>query len=251
MRNDWPVVERPLGAPCVGIASDFCRELGLRQTARSGTRAIRRRPSSRQTSGAALGKPAAYSSANQRRSPRRTRGVVNARVARNVMFRATGVCLRGDSGRAECSVLVLFFLLLDDQGLGGENQGGDRSGVAQRRAGDLDGVDDSGAYEVAVLTGRGVVALTGFEVGHLGHDDVTVLAGVLGEPAQRLDDSALDDLSTGGRIAGQSEVVSAEHLRGMDQSGSTTGDDALFDGGTSSGHGVFDAVLALLELHLG
>src|SRR5699024_7830319 len=190
-------------------------------------------------------------SPNQRRTPRRTRGVVNARVARNVMFRATGVCLRGDSGRAECSVLVLLFLLLDDQGLGGENQGGDRSGVAQRRAGDFDGVDDSGADEVAVLTGRGVVALTGFEVGHLGHDDVTVLAGVLGDPAQRLDDSALDDLSTGGRIAGQSEVVSAEHLRGMDQSGSTTGDDALFDGGTSSGHGVFDAVLALLALHLG
>src|SRR5699024_5234702 len=123
--------------------------------------------------------------------------------------------------------LVLLFLLLDDQGLGGENQGGDRSGVAQRRAGDLDGVDDSGADEVAVLTGRGVVALTGFEVGDLGHDDVTVLSGVLGDPAQRLDDSALDDVSTGGRIAGQPEVVSAEHLRGVDQSRSTTGDDAL------------------------
>src|SRR5690625_6652800 len=43
-----------------------------------------------------------------------------------------------------------------------------------RRSSDLhlDGVDDSGADEVAVLTGRGVVALTGSEVGDLGHDDV-------------------------------------------------------------------------------
>src|SRR5699024_6417595 len=32
---------------------------------------------------------------------------------------------------------------------------------------------------------------------------------------------------------------------------STTGADARFDGGTSSGHGVFAAVRALLELHLG
>src|SRR5699024_11853098 len=48
-----------------------------------------------------------------------------------------------------------------------------------------------------------------------------------------------------------SDVCSSDLLRGVDQSRSTTGDDALFDGGTSSGHGVFDAVLALLELHLG
>ena len=49
---------------------------------------------------------------------------MNATVARNVMFRAT-VVVRGDSVRAGGSGFVLLFLLLDDQGLGGENQGGD------------------------------------------------------------------------------------------------------------------------------
>ena len=40
-------------------------------------------------------------------------------------------------------------------------------------------------------------------------------------------------------------------LLGTQQGDATTGDDTLFDGRLGGGHGVFDAVLLLLELHLG
>ena len=40
-------------------------------------------------------------------------------------------------------------------------------------------------------------------------------------------------------------------LAGTDEGGAATGDDTLFDGCTDRRHGVFDAVLLLLELHLG
>src|SRR4051794_32900648 len=47
----------------------------------------------------------------------------------------------------------------------------------------------------------------------------------------------------------------AKYLRGVERArkkrGTATGDDALFDRSLRGRHGVFDAVLLLLELHLG
>ena len=48
--------------------------------------------------------------------------------------------------------------LVGDDGLGGEEQRGDRRGVLQRRAGHLGRVDDAGGDQVDVLAGRGVEA---------------------------------------------------------------------------------------------
>ena len=50
--------------------------------------------------------------------------------------------------------------LVGDDGLGGEEQRGDRRGVLQRRARDLRRVDDALREQVAVLAGRGVEAVT-------------------------------------------------------------------------------------------
>ena len=88
------------------------------------------------------------------------------------------------------------------------------------------------------------------ELGDLGGDDVALEAGVLGDPAQRLDGGAADDGDTGGLVAGLAEVA-LEHLGGVDERGATTGDDALLDRGAGRGDGVLQAVLLLLELHLG
>src|SRR4051812_2709830 len=145
---------------------------------------------------------------------------------------------------------LFLFLLLDDQGLGRQEQGGDGGGVLQGGAGDLDRVDDAGLDQVAVLAGGGVEALALLELGHLGGDDVALKAGVLGDPAQRLDGGAADDRDTRGLVAGLVEVA-LEDLDGVDQGGATTGDDALLDRGAGRGDGVLQTVLLLLQLHLG
>ena len=51
-------------------------------------------------------------------------------------------------------------------------------------------------------------------------------------------------------VTGQAEAV-GEHPGGVDEGGAATGDDALLDGRAGRGDGVLDAVLLLLELHLG
>ena len=49
--------------------------------------------------------------------------------------------------------------IVGDGRLGDEDERGDRRGVLQRRAGDLDRVDDAHLEQVAVLAGGGVEAL--------------------------------------------------------------------------------------------
>src|SRR5690606_4958853 len=145
---------------------------------------------------------------------------------------------------------LFLFLLLDDQGLGREEQGGDGGGVLQGGAGDLDRVDDAGLDQVRVLAGGGVVAAALVELGDLGDDHVALEAGVLGDPAQRLDGGPADHRDAGGLVAGLVEVA-LEDLDRVDQRGATTGDDALLDRGAGRGDGVLQAVLLLLQLHLG
>src|SRR6201986_1633117 len=50
-------------------------------------------------------------------------------------------------------------------------------------------------------------------------------------------------------VTGELQIVQSRSR--LQQSHATTGDDALFDGGLGVTHGVLDAALALLELHLG
>src|SRR5690606_8234625 len=128
-------------------------------------------------------------------------------------------------------------------------QRGDRRGVVQRRAGHLHRVGHTEAQHVAVLTGRGVQAVTRGQVADLLRDYAALETAVDGDLLQRGLDRHLDDVGTGRLVA--HELQRLERARRLDERDAATGDDALLDGRLGVAHGVLDAVLALLELDLG
>src|SRR6188508_1809805 len=77
------------------------------------------------------------------------------------------------AGRGSAGLLGL----VGDDGLGGEEEAGDRRGVLQCRAGDLGRVDDAGLDHVDVLAGRGVEAVPGLEAADLLNHDAAFEAG--------------------------------------------------------------------------
>src|SRR5690606_34151598 len=140
--------------------------------------------------------------------------------------------------------------LVGHDGLGGQEQAGDRRRVLQRGTRHLDRVVDAGSEQVLVLAGRGVEAVTRREVLDLLDHDAALKAGVDGDLAQRSGDGRLHDARTGGLVA--LELEGGEGLgAGLDEGHATTGDDALLNGGLRVADSVLDAVLALLELDLG
>src|SRR5690606_29949220 len=140
--------------------------------------------------------------------------------------------------------------LVGDDGLGREEEAGDRRGVLQRRAGHLGGVDDALREEVAVLTGRGVEAVPRGQLRDLVRDDARLQTGVQRDLLERSLDGHLDDVRAGRLVALELEVRERGLAR-LDERDATTGDDALLDGRLRVADGVLDAVLALLELDLG
>src|SRR6266545_5041424 len=145
---------------------------------------------------------------------------------------------------------LLLLRLVGDDNLGGEEQARDRRRVLQRGAGDLGRVDDAGLDHVHVLTGGRVETPSGLEVAHLLHDDAALEAGVDRDLLERSLDRDLHDRRTGRLVALELELAEG-NLRRLEQGHATTGDDALLDGGLGVTHRVLDAVLALLQLHLG
>ena len=92
--------------------------------------------------------------------------------------------------------------------------------------------------------------MTHGQFGDLGDDDVAVFASILSDPAQRLNQGAANDLYTHVCVV-VAQVHSVQCLQCVNQCGTATGDDALFQSGTGGGHSVLDAVLAFLRLNLG
>src|SRR4051794_10895575 len=140
--------------------------------------------------------------------------------------------------------------LLDHEALRGQQQRGDRDGVGDRVAGHLHRVDDAGGRQVDVLLGGRVEAVAPAQLGRLARHHVTVVAGVLGDPAQRLDERLAHDPYADGLLTGEAEVV-VEHRGDLRQGGAAARDGALLDRGLGRRDGVLDAVLALLHLDLG
>src|SRR5215470_16352185 len=140
---------------------------------------------------------------------------------------------------------------LGDQGLGCEHQRGDRSRVLQRRARHLRRVDDSGLDQVLELLRFGVeahvVALLGLDAFD---DHCAFVAGVLGDLAQRLLESALNDVDADLLVL-VLELEAVERLRGADQRDAAARHDPLFDRRARGVHGVLDASLLLFKLGLG
>ena len=87
---------------------------------------------------------------------------------------------------------------LGDHGFGGDQQRGNRGGVLERGAHDLDRVDDAHLDHVAIFAGLGVVAeVVGGVVEHLADNHRAFVARVLGDLADRRLQGALDDADTG------------------------------------------------------
>src|SRR3954470_16533959 len=140
--------------------------------------------------------------------------------------------------------------LVGDDCLGGEEQRGDRRAVLQRRPGHLGGLDDALLDHVDVLAGRGVEAPARVERADLLHHDAALEAGVERDLLDRRLERDLHDASTGQLVTLEVDLVE-RGLRGEKQRDATTGEDTLLDCSLRVADRVLDAVLALLELHLG
>src|SRR4029453_16129021 len=103
--------------------------------------------------------------------------------------------------------LLLGLRLFRDERLGHQQHAGDRRRVLQSGPGHLHWVDDACLYQVAVLASRRVEAVALAELTHLGHHDITLTAGVLGDPPQRLDRGLAYHRDTGRLVTGQPEAV--------------------------------------------
>ena len=81
----------------------------------------------------------------------------------------------------------LFLLrLLGHQSVGGQQEGGDARGIAERGAHDLGRVDDAHGHEVAVFFGLGVESVRALFAGDFRDDDRAFVPGVVGDLAHRL-----------------------------------------------------------------
>src|SRR5699024_8355425 len=110
--------------------------------------------------------------------------------------------------------------------------------------------DDPEGDHVDVLAGGRVEAFTGGQAPDLLRDDAAVEAGVDRDLLQRGLGGHAQDVRAGRLVT--LELQALEGGLGRLQEGhATTGDDALLDGGLGVAHRVLDAVLALLQLHLG
>ena len=112
------------------------------------------------------------------------------------------------TGRGGGSFLLLR--LLDDERLGGQQHPRDRGGVDQRGPGHLHRVQHALGDQVAVLAGGGVEALADLALADLRHDDVAVVAAVLGDPAQRLVSGLAHDARADRLVAGQAEIENTD-----------------------------------------
>src|SRR5439155_23402333 len=96
----------------------------------------------------------------------------------------------------------------------------------------------------------GVQALANLQALDLLHHDATLETAVHRDLLERSLDGDLHDVRTGRDVALELQAGERD-LGSLQQRHATTGDDALLHGGLGVAHRVLDAVLALLELHLG
>ena len=139
---------------------------------------------------------------------------------------------------------------LADEGLGGEQQRGDRGRVLQRGADDLGRVDDAGLDQVLVLVGLGVEAL----VAPSSRGPWPRPRRPRGRRCPR--SGAAAPRARAGRCAtptasSPAAFTAVDRLRRAQQRDAAAGDDALLDRRLGRVHRVLDAGLLLLHLGLG
>lgn len=143
---------------------------------------------------------------------------------------------------------------IDNGDLGSTEEGGDTAGVNQSGADNLEGINDTGGDHVDVLAGGTVVSaveVLGVLVGQLADNDGALETGVLNNGAGRAADSALDDADTELLIEVGGLDTTETVGGGLEQSGTTTGEDTLLNGSAGGVEGVHNTVLLLTDLNLG
>jgi hypothetical protein len=89
------------------------------------------------------------------------------------------VAAHAAAGGAAAAVVVLRLRLVGDEGFRRQDEGTDGRGVLERRAGDLERLDDAGRHHVDEVAGYGVEALTRLGRLHAVHFDAAFETGVL------------------------------------------------------------------------
>src|SRR5271165_963281 len=146
---------------------------------------------------------------------------------------------------------TLLLRPLGDHRLGRHQQASHRRRVLQRNADHLGRVDDARLDHVLVLAALRVEAVGVVVVlQHLAGYDRTVLAGILGDLAQRRHDRLADHVDAEALVVVLGLQV-RQHLARARQSHAAAGHDAFLDGRARGVQRVVDAVLALLHLDLG
>src|SRR5579883_309824 len=143
-----------------------------------------------------------------------------------------------------------FLLLRDfrDQRFGGQHQGRNRTGILQRGAHDLGGIEHAGLDQVFVLVAEGIVAeVRFFRFEHLAQNHSTLFACVLGDLAQRLGDGAANDVDANLLVAFRLDLLKSSGRTG--QRYAAAGDNAFFHGCARRMHRIFHA--GFLFLHFG
>src|SRR5262245_42418534 len=146
----------------------------------------------------------------------------------------------------------LFLLLgrLGDQGVAGQEQRRDASGVLERRADHLGWVDDAVLDHVRELAGAGVEAeVLFFGLQHLAGNNAAVFAGVVHELRDRRLAGADDDVVADVFVV--CEALGLEAFGSAEQSHAAARKNAFLHGRAGGVHSVLDAGLLLLHLALG
>src|SRR5437879_10428426 len=143
-----------------------------------------------------------------------------------------------------------LFLKSPHKRLGSTHQPRDRAGILQGNAHDLGRVEHARLDEVFVIAGQGVVAeVVVLRIVDFSQHDGAFFAGVLGDLAQRLYESALHNVDADLLIALNLQPVECGDAAG--QGYTAARDDAFFNGRTGGVHGVFDTSLLLFHFRLG
>src|SRR6266480_4694220 len=146
--------------------------------------------------------------------------------------------------------LLVIFLDVGDEGLGGEHEARDGRRVLQREAGDLGRVDDAHLDHVAVLAGLGVEAEVFFlGVADLADHNGACMAGVESDLAGGLFESASHDACTNGFVIVELELF--DDRDATEQRRASAGDNAFLDSCAGGMHSVFDTRLLFLQFGFG
>src|SRR5713101_9483090 len=145
---------------------------------------------------------------------------------------------------------LLLFRDIRHERFGSQHQRRDRAGILQGNAHDLGRVEHARLDQVFVVAGQGVVAkVVVLRIVDLSQHDGAFFAGVLGDLAQRLYESALHNVDADLLIALDLQPVECGDAAG--QGYTAARDDALFDGCTGGVHSVLDASFLLFHFGLG